>query len=482
MSGTFSFSNGGQRVTFTPQPGQSFAAGEMVFVNLSKNLTAADATTLRSAGYAWMFMTRTAPATLQFNEIDEFSNRTPNQGTTRIYGAAAPDLNNDGWLDICTVNEDSHDLRIFLNRADGTGLFHPFLTPPLPIGVEASPNEPGDFNNDGHSDMAVAASSSGSAWVALGLGNGTFSPAQSITTGSAPHGIAVIDVDGDADWDMATANTGAGNVSLMINNGSGVFGAAANFEGGGSGEYGLASGDMNNDGIMDLVVGARSSETIIVQLGNGNGTFFGMPAKAAGGSVWMISLGDLNGDGNLDVTTSNSWSNSGSILLGNGAGGLANAVITPAGEHTVATDLGDLDGDGDLDWVLSSFSDGEWRVHLNNGAGVMTYNQSFFANANSSCATLVDFDNDRDLDIILTDEIADVVTLMKQKGPISPGDVNCDGRKDGRDVSAFVLALLSPGSYPAKYPHCLLSNADVDLNAVIDTADISTLVAQLIAE
>jgi hypothetical protein len=91
---------------------------------------------------------------------------------------------------------------------------------------------------------------------------------------------------------MATANTGAGNVSLMTNNGSGGFGAVANFEGGGSGEYGLASGDMNNDGIMDLVVGARSSETIIVQLGNGNGTFFGMPAKPAGGSVWMISLGD----------------------------------------------------------------------------------------------------------------------------------------------------------------------------------------------
>lgn len=479
--GAFSFSNGDQRVTFTPLAGNRFSAGEMVFVNLSKDLTAADAATLRTAGYAYMYMTSSAPATLFFNEIDEFSNRTPGEGTTRIYGAAAPDLNNDGWLDLCTVNEDSHDLRIFLNRADGTGLYHPFLNPPLPIGVQASPNETADFNNDGNTDMAVAAALSASAWVALGNGDGTFSPAQSITTGNVPHGLAVLDVDGDADWDLCTANTGGNNVSLMINNGSGVFGTATNFEGGGSGEYGLAAGDMNNDGIMDLVVGARISQTVIVQLGNGDGTFTGMPSVPAGGSVWMVSLGDLNGDGNLDVTTSNSFDNSGSILLGNGAGGLASAVVTPAGDHTVATDLGDLDGDGDLDWVLSSFTDGEWRVHLNNGAGVMTYNQSFFANENSSCATLIDFDNDGDLDIVLTDEIADVVTLQKQKGPISSGDVNCDGQIDGKDVSAFVVAMLSPGNYATKYPHCLVSNADIDLNSAVNTSDIAPFVTLLTA-
>lgn len=33
----------------------------------------------------------------------------------------------------------------------------------------------------------------------------------------------------------------------------------------------------------------------------------------------------------------------------------------------------------------------------------------------------------------------------------SPGDLNCDDSVDGRDVAAFVLALLDPSAYEAVY-------------------------------
>src|SRR5262249_35866416 len=180
VSGAYSFSNNNQTLTFTPAAGRRVAAGETVYVNLSHNVGAADGNVMRQGGYAWQFTIVTARATMQFNQIAVMSNRDNPNVNTHMYGALAADLNGDGFVDLTTVNEDSHDLRVTLNRADGTGLYGPFLVPPLPVGVEASPNEPGDFNNDGLMDIAVATSVSSSVWIALGRGDGTFNPPQEV--------------------------------------------------------------------------------------------------------------------------------------------------------------------------------------------------------------------------------------------------------------------------------------------------------------
>ena len=244
-SGAYTFSNGDRTVTF--QPSRPFAAGEIVRVNLSHDIQATDLTFLRAAGFAYQFRTTVVAAQAQFVQIDEMSNRTYNE-QTRIYGAAATDLDEDGFLDLATINEVSADIRVFLNRGDGSGLYHPFLEPQT-IGVESSPNEPGDFDNDGHIDLAIAASSSNSVWVMRGAGDGTFSSSQAITVGNEPHGIDVLDVDGDGDPDLVNANHGTNNLALMINDGTGTFAAPSFFEGGVDGEYGLAAADMNNDGL-----------------------------------------------------------------------------------------------------------------------------------------------------------------------------------------------------------------------------------------
>jgi hypothetical protein len=414
-SGPLTFSQDDRSVTLTPD--HPFSAGETVLVNLASTITAVDGTRLRSAGYAYAFTVRTQPSSRVFEPIAQFSNRSEPGVQTRIYGALATDLNGDGSIDLATVNEVSGDLRVFLNRADGTGLFAPFLEPPHPIGFAASPNEPADFDNDGRVDICVSASGEDSVWIVLGRGDGRFASTQQVRVGAEPHGIAVLDVDGDADLDIVVASTFANNLALLINDGAGHFSAPAFFESGTHREYGLAAADLNNDGITDLVIGARGDEQVIVNLGNGDGTFTPSTAQSAGGSVWMVVTGDVNGDGFIDVTTANSFSGTGSILLGNGDGTLRPPQTVTVGNHVVATDLGDLDGDGDLDWVLSSFGSGRWRLLVNDGDGGFSFDQEFVAVANPSCAVLYDGDNDGDLDLTLTDEIADVVRVLRNGGP-----------------------------------------------------------------
>ena len=135
--GTFSFSNDDQTVTLTPT--RPFSAGEQVMVILSHDLQAADGSPFRDAGLSYQFFVRAAPQPdLNLVEIDEMTTRTSQAVSTRSYGGFATDLNEDGWMDITVVNEDSADLRTFLNRADSTGLFHEFLTPPTSVNLRKS--------------------------------------------------------------------------------------------------------------------------------------------------------------------------------------------------------------------------------------------------------------------------------------------------------------------------------------------------------
>lgn len=416
-AGNYSLSNGNQTVTLIPS--RPFSAGEQVMVIISNQIEANDGTPLRSAGYSYQFWTAAASVELDFEILDTLETRTTPTQNTRSYGGAATDLNNDGWLDLTIVNEDTADLRIFLNKADGTGLFNDFLTPPTPVNQRASPNEPSDFDRDGFADLAVVNIDTSSVSILLGNGDGTFAPQQEITVGGAPRGIAVLDVDGDGDTDIVNTNSsGGGNLSLLINNGSGVFSGPTYFEGGGAGEYSLASADMDEDAILDLVVGARPGGTMIVNKNNGNGTFTSLTPQSSGGSTWMINVGDVNGDGHEDVASANSNENNGAILLGDGMGNLQSPTTVATDPFPLATDLGDLDGDGDLDWMTSSFS-GDWNLFINNGGqqggtpGTFTYLRDFDAPQAASCSLFLDIDNDGDLDLALIDEIADVVVIVK---------------------------------------------------------------------
>jgi len=417
-TGTISLANGDTTIVLTPD--EPFFAGEQVSVYLSHDLAGAGGAALRSGGYSFQFWTAAGRANMVFAENDRLSTRTSPTVTSRAYGGIATDLNGDGFSDITVVNEDTADLRVFLNRADDTGLLNPFIQPTFPVNHRASPSEPSDFNRDGHADICVANIDTNSVSILMGNGDGTFGPQQEVGVGAAPRGIAVLDFDGDGDIDIVNTNMTSDNMTLLRNNGNGVFNLQASFDSLGSGEWALNAADMNEDGLLDLVIGARTGQQMLVHTGNGNGTFSIASIQSTGGSVWMIACGDVNGDGHEDVSAVNSTSNNGAILLGDGAGNLAAPTTYATDSFPLATDVGDLDGDGDLDWVTSSFG-GDWRVFRNDGSGVFSFDQEVPSPTAASCCVITDLNNDGDLDLALIDEIDDLILLMDNVGtPVVP--------------------------------------------------------------
>lgn len=433
--GEITFSNNDQTVTLTPT--NHFSHGEQVTVYLSKFLEAADGSLFRPAGYSWQFTTRVRTTPAAFTSIGTLQTTAFPGENVRSYGGIASDLNNDGWLDLTIVNEDSFDLRVFMNSTTPAAPFTTFTQPTFPVDLRASPSEPSDFNRDGNTDIAVVNINSNNVSILLGNGDGTYGPQQLVTVGGTPRGNAVLDADGDGDIDIINTNYTSANLSLLINNGSGVFAAPIFFNSGGAAEYALAAADMNNDGILDLVAGARSTQQVVISLGNGNGTFTTLPAQAIGGQVWMLTCGDLNNDGNMDVATANSGSNTGSILFGNGAGQLSAPQTYATDAFPLGVDLADIDGDGDIDWALSSYA-GDWRLYRNNGSGVFSFYTEFNAPIAASCVLMFDCDNDRDLDLGLIDEEADVIILMRNSGIAKAGDVNGDGVVNVGDLLAVI--------------------------------------------
>ena len=436
----YTFSDSDKAVSFAP-PARNWPAGDRVTVVLSHDLAGADGTALRSQGYSFQYTTAAKAASQTYAIVERLTSRTTSTMLTRTYGGSVADLNNDGFLDLMTINEDSADMRIFLNKgaaATAMSQYNAFTQPPTKVGARASPSETTDFNGDGIVDIVVANLNDDTLSVLFGNNNGTFTTSQTPLVGGQPRGVVVIDVDGDGDIDIVNTNADGDNMSLLKNDGTGKFPTGQSVDGGpgviyfdsafgmgtASQEFGVMAGDMNEDGILDIVIGARgimgNNRATVVNLGTGNGTFAFGSLQAPTTSGWQLVVGDMNGDGHEDVATADAdlstalSLNTVSILLGDGKGKVnLQQTYTGGLNKPFAIDLGDIDGDKDLDLVVSNFS-GNWQVLLNDGTSKVTQSQFWQPAQSASCALLIDIDNDQDLDLVVVDEEEDQVVVLRQ--------------------------------------------------------------------
>jgi hypothetical protein len=227
-------------------------------------------------------------------------------GLSDTQSVAIGDFNGDGHPDIAVASDDngtSNNVAIFMN--DGTGHFGTPQILSLPHSQLASITA---FTAGGVTDLAVADASSNAVTVLTNNGSGNFASPVDYAVGSEPVTITDGQFGPGSNDDLVTANATGGSVSVLPGNGDGSFGAAKTTPVPGAASNGgplkVRMANLNGDAFPDLIclLSSGSSGDAEVLLGNGDGTFHvGNIISTGGATRTGIAAGDLNGDGLTDM-------------------------------------------------------------------------------------------------------------------------------------------------------------------------------------
>lgn len=247
-----------------------------------------------------MIPVRFVPQVLQSSKISDQKIAPDAMGG----GFCMIDLKGDGRYDLVVPGP---SLQIFPNEAGGK--FKEAAPAEFGIKVEGISVScaVGDFDNDGHPDLAVAGADQ--VFLFRNLGGGKFTDvtkAAGLTAANHPAGLTFVDYDHDGDLDLLVTGSalkppGSANV-LWRNNGNGTFTewtAPAGFDGPGT-TVGAVLSDLNNDRAVDLLVTGEGAPTFYANPREGK--FRSLPLygeklpPAVGAYVF-----DFNKDGWMDV-------------------------------------------------------------------------------------------------------------------------------------------------------------------------------------
>ena len=218
-----------------------------------------------------------------------------------------------------------------------------------------------DLNGDGKLDLAGTGVTSVS--VMLNNGTGIFQPKIDYPAGGQTQDLAAGDFNGDGKTDLAvTINSPTISLSLLTGNGNGTFNAPITFPNtSGFDSPAIVATDLNKDGKLDVVLAHQiqcfiapctTSRTISVMLGNGNNTFQPTQEIDVGTGMSRIAAGDFNRDGITDLSIAGDQAQV-YILLGVGNGTfLKQPTIILVSGGRIGVDATDIDiGDFNRDTI-----------------------------------------------------------------------------------------------------------------------------------
>jgi len=249
-------------------------------------------------------------------------NFVPHQinGTQPSYQVAAADVNGDGKLDIVTADF-LGTVSIFLGNGDKFGTFQAPIVIHDGLANGATSLAVEDLNADGRPDVVVSSGgTNGEVAVLINNGRGAFKKPKLVGVApNSPYSVVVGDFNGDGHPDIAEANS-YGVLSVALGNGDGTFQPYMRKSlPNATGENSLAVGDFNKDGKMDLVDANAIFGKVTVLEGKGTRKFAIGPTGKVGISATEIATADFNRDGKLDLAVG-AGDGSITVLLGNGDG------------------------------------------------------------------------------------------------------------------------------------------------------------------
>jgi hypothetical protein len=355
---------------------------------------------------------------------------------TRPSGVAVADFNGNGHLDLATVVDNPDRVVTLINNGFGQYMLGPAFFLP----ASSSPQDiiAGDFNNDGHADLAVAVRDPvGSVIILSGTGTGSFVNAGTYQVGSRPRGLSIGDADGNGYLDIAVANRDGDSASVLFNT-AGVFTVLtiptgqepratvlADFTGSGLLDLavtnhndrtvsvftnttgtafapsqtlsvgaqlrpeGITAADLNNNGLVDIAIASSGTAGHFAAVFWNTGAAFTGPSNypTGGQDTGHIVAADLDCDGWIDLVTSNQNTNNASVMRNLG-GSFALHLISPAGIRPGRVAIGDLTGNGAPDFVIANRDSDSLTVHHNTSEGCEP--QKPCAPADLNCDGVVD--------------------------------------------------------------------------------------------
>jgi len=280
----------------------------------------------------------------------------------------------------------------------------------------------GDFNEDGHVDLAAIPrlGKGVRAWAGDGTGRWTeSSDGLVLAENSCGGGISFADVNNDGKLDLCVADHCQGTY-VYFGNGTGRWLKVAgpmiaqvspkpDLQEIYSGTEDLATGDIDSDGDIDMIVGASDKGGMAIWLNDGNGRTWtrsasngGLPAE---GWVPRLMLVDLNGDEHLDLVANRSVGPR--AYIGDGTGFFIERSLglpepTVYGIY-IGLDVADMNNDGRNDIVVANWVDGP-EIYYQTEEGRWSKAEDVFPDltGGSVGVAAIDLDLDGHRDIVCT--------------------------------------------------------------------------------
>jgi hypothetical protein len=257
------------------------------------------------------------------------------------------DFDGDGWIDLVAAESGQPFNGVFVWRNNHNGGFtakptvHTLGT--FPIGIAT-----GDFDQDGHVDLAVACNQGGYGLTTFhGNGDGTFAPGQAVTQLNGFYGTRLVSADfnGDGRPDLAEAHYSG--VRILLAGAGGAFSLGGDV--GNELIESVSAADLDGDGVLDLATVGIYSSLLRTWHGIGNGSFSLAATLATGDFPRDAVPFDLNGDGTVDLIVPSQSNHVVQMFLGTGGGGFLPAQSVGAPFEPMEVIAGDWNGDGFAD-------------------------------------------------------------------------------------------------------------------------------------
>ena len=300
------------------------------------------------------------------------------------------DLNNDGDQDVVTADISGGTISVLPNNGNGT-----FATrTAYAAGNLIRQVFGGDFDGDNDIDLVSTSTNTNLLYLWYNNGDGTYpAVAQTFSQVSArPFAVETGDFNLDGHLDIAVASQVPSvfdSVTVLMNNGTGGFTRTGAYRVGGDGSWELSGNDFDADGDFDIaVVNSASPQRMAFLVNDGTGAFPTRTTVVTGAFPLGAFTADLDGDDDIDAIASNFSGSSISIFTNDGLGAFTlstTLLVRVSGSYTWAHDL---DGDGDLDLsVADELADSIFVFY--NGASPSTDVPDVAAASSAAPGTLV---------------------------------------------------------------------------------------------